>query len=104
MRNPRRLPADLTPTVPAIVVRIAAAVSGAIARSLAIVPVALPSVLVRLVMADDATGARSQQPVVTGDVTGYPSNDRALQAALCRGRRRTRHKAGNCHGKCRRNQ
>jgi hypothetical protein len=64
-------------------------------------PVALAGVLVGLMMADDATGPCSEQPVVTGEMPGNATDDGALQAASRRRRSWTQREACDRHRKSR---
>src|SRR5271165_3247774 len=77
---------------------------GAVAIPFLIGPLPLASVLGGLVMADDAAGTRSEQPVVTGKMPCDTADNGALQAAL--GRRRGGIQRKTCHrdGKSRRDQ
>src|SRR5580704_4551393 len=67
-------------------------------------PLALAGVLNRLVMADDAARACSEQPVVTSKVPGNTADSGALQASPSRRGSRTQREAGNRHRQSRREQ
>jgi hypothetical protein len=64
-------------------------------------PFALPFVFGGLVVADDATGAGSEQTVVADEMPGYPTYDCPLQATFGRRGDRTRHNRSHRDGKSR---